>query len=270
MTRQKIVPAVVVILVLVGVWASSIERPSATRTTTEASATLPPAAVSISSEVPLPTTTSGPILITATFEVATATQFVVVPPGASTDAPLPTLAPTAFTPVLPPTVPPAAIVPPTVPPAVVVPPTSAPTSIPNPQPLISDPSISAAEQNVIDQVNYQRSLTNLPPLARDESLMLIAESRAADMVARGYFGHDDPVTGLPAARTQAMQAGFKRAGENIYESGAPLSDFPAQAIGWFMTDAPHRDNILHPVYTSIGAGVAANGPQWILSLVFGA
>ena len=128
--------------------------------------------------------------------------------------------------------------------------------------------MAGAEQNAIDQVNYQRSLYGLARYARDETLMQIARSRSADMANRGYFGHADPATGIDLGRTQMLGAGFGRAGENIFRTGGGLASVALQAVAWFMTDAIHRDNVLHPAYTSIGAGIAADGPYWVLTLCF--
>lgn len=64
-------------------------------------------------------------------------------------------------------------------------------------PLSPITDVSSAEQAVVDLSNAQRARYGLPPLARDETLMSIANGRSADMVARGYFDHYDPVTGAP-------------------------------------------------------------------------
>jgi uncharacterized protein YkwD len=129
--------------------------------------------------------------------------------------------------------------------------------------------VSAAEQAVIDLTNAQRALYGLSPLARDETIMSIARSRSADMVARGYFGHNDPATGAHLARDAILASGFGRAGENIYWSGRGLlADFPSLAVTWFMNDAPHRANILNSSYTSIGVGIAWNGQGWVLTQDF--
>ncbi len=35
-------------------------------------------------------------------------------------------------------------------------------------------------------------------------------------------------------------------------------------MNWFMSDAAHRDNILHPSYAYIGVGIAYNGQLWLM------
>ena len=135
-----------------------------------------------------------------------------------------------------------------------------------PQP-VSD--AAGAEQAVIEITNAQRATYGLPPLARDETIMAIARARSNDMMARNYFGHNDPVTGAHLAREAVTAAGYGRAGANIYWGGAVLADFPAKAVGWFMGDEPHRANILSPDYTAIGVGIVWNGQGWMLTQDFG-
>jgi uncharacterized protein YkwD len=129
--------------------------------------------------------------------------------------------------------------------------------------------VASAEQAVIDLSNAYRAANGLPPLRRDEAVMAIARGRSADMVARDYFGHTDPITGVHLAKAQVLALGYGRAGENIYWGGTALAEFPAQAVNWFIGDAPHRDNILGSGYTIIGVGIAWNGRGWALTQNFG-
>lgn len=140
-----------------------------------------------------------------------------------------------------------------------------PTAIPAAP--VSD--VSSAEQAVIDLSNLYRTQNGLAALARDEGIMSIARARSADMVARGYFGHYDPITGASLAKPQILALGFGRAGENYYVSGRSLEEMVSQAVTWFMGDPPHRANILNSAYNSIGVGIAWNGQMWILTQDFG-
>jgi uncharacterized protein YkwD len=99
--------------------------------------------------------------------------------------------------------------------------------------------------------------------------MAIANSRVADMVARGYTGHNDPVTGVALGPAQMLAAGFHPVGENWYGSRFGPPSIADVAMKWFMTDAPHYQNILNPRYTGVGVGIAYNGQQWLLVQDFG-
>lgn len=126
--------------------------------------------------------------------------------------------------------------------------------------------VADAEQYVIDLINAERAAAGVAQLLRDETLMGIARARVADMVARGYTGHNDPVTGEPLARSMMRAAGYTSSylGENWYGSIQSPSGLVDVAMAWFMTDPPHARNILSPNYVGVGTGIAFNGQQWLL------
>ena len=144
-----------------------------------------------------------------------------------------------------------------------------PTAEPAPPVWVAPPSsadAAAAEQYTIDLINAQRASAGVAPLARDETLMTIARARVADMVARGYPGHLDPVSGAHLARELMRAAGYTSTylGENWYASIRPPPTMVDIAMGWFMTDAPHAKNILSPNFHYVGVGITFNGRQWLL------
>jgi uncharacterized protein YkwD len=188
---------------------------------------------------PPATATTVVVAATVVIQVAQPTAAVVLPVAAPTQAPI------LEVPVVPTSPPPTVIV------------------------IAPIADTSSAEQAVIDLSNVYRAQYGLPPLNRDEGIMAIARARSADMVARGYFGHNDPFTGASIARPQILALGFGRAGENYYVSGRTLEEMVSQAVTWFMGDPPHRANILNTAYTSIGVGIAWNGQMWILTQDFG-
>jgi uncharacterized protein YkwD len=195
----------------------------------------------------LPPTETPPPATPTTVAVAATVVAQVVQPTAAVVVAAPTQAPVVQVPVVPTN-------PPPVPTLIVVAP-------------IAD--TGSAEQAVIDLCNVYRIQYGLSPLNRDEGLMGLARARSADMVARGYFGHNDPLTGASIAKPQILALGFGRAGENYYVSGRTLEEMVSQAVTWFMGDPPHRANILNTAYTSIGVGIAWNGQMWILTQNFG-
>jgi uncharacterized protein YkwD len=134
--------------------------------------------------------------------------------------------------------------------------------------LAAPPSadVAAAELYLVELVNARRQAAGLAPLIADPTLMSVARARAADMVARNYTGHYDPVTGASLARPAMRAAGFTSSylGENWYGSGRALPGAVDAAMNWFMSDAPHRDNILNPNYVFLGVGLAHNGQLWLI------
>jgi len=141
----------------------------------------------------------------------------------------------------------------------------APTAIPPVwvAPPVSE-DVAAAEQYTIDLINAQREAAGLTPYVRDEVIMGIARARVADMVARGYRGHYDPVSGISLGRSMILNAGYVRAGENWYgHRNGPVA-IVETAMAWFMTDPPHAQGILNANYQYVGVGIAFNGTQWLL------
>jgi uncharacterized protein YkwD len=126
--------------------------------------------------------------------------------------------------------------------------------------------VAAAEQYTIDLINAQRAAVGVAPLFRDETLMGVARARVQDMIARGYTGHTDPATGEALARKMIRAAGYTSSylGENWYGTIQPPPAIVEVAMGWFMTDPPHAQNILNVNYVAVGVGIGYNGRQWLL------
>ncbi len=207
-------------------------------TPTPVNVTAPPVAIAVVTFTPAPASSLTPTM--------PATVEAMPSPTASAAAPRPLPAPTDA---------PVSVV--------VAPPTALPPVRVAP-PLAAD--AVAAEQYTVDLINFQRAATGAAPLVRDETLMGIARARVADMVARGYTGHDDPVTGEHLARAMMRAAGYTSnyLGENWYGSIQSPPGLVDTAMGWFMTDPPHADNLLSPNYVFVGVGIAFNGQQWLL------
>jgi uncharacterized protein YkwD len=215
----------------------------------QAVVTFTPTAAPPATETPVP---APPFTAAATTPVPTDTAAPTLPP-VQADRPQAAPAPAA-------TLPPA-------PPATSVPEAVQPTPAPLPVAAAApDGDVAAAEQYTIDLINIQRAAAGVPALARDETLMGIARARVNDMVARGYTGHNDPVTGAALGKDWMRAAGYTSpfVGENWYGSIKPPPAIVEIAMAWFMTDPPHYRNILSPNYVGVGVGIAYNGRQWLL------
>lgn len=210
--------------------------------------TLPPPVVALVSRTPTPTETPEP---SATPTAPLEPSATALPP-----TPAPTVAPAIRR---------ASEARSAVSSAAVAPPVPvAPVTIPVISPPAAD--VAAAEFYMVDLVNAQRQAAGLAPLIADPTLMSVARARAADMVARNYTGHYDPVTGASLARPAMRAAGFISSylGENWYGSGRALPGAVDVAMNWFMSDEPHRNNILSPNYVFLGVGLASNGQLWLI------
>lgn len=127
-------------------------------------------------------------------------------------------------------------------------------------------------------VNTQRIQHGLFPLKKNIALEKIARAHSLDMATRDFTGHVNPDGLDPTAR--AKKAGFKTThkkgniiytgvGENIFQmqsvskSDGVITPFlddidtiAKQAVISWMKSPGHRKNILNPVYTTEGMGVA--------------
>jgi LysM repeat protein/uncharacterized protein YkwD len=112
-------------------------------------------------------------------------------------------------------------------------------------------------------VNQLRIDAGLAPLAVHPLLNLAVTSHIHDMVNTGYYGHtsrDGSNVHQRISRTGYGISGW--AGENW-----AVSDTVEQSIQWWMTDPPHRDNVLGRGYKEMGVGVYPHPKGWGLILV---
>ncbi|MBE1463491.1 CAP domain-containing protein [Kibdelosporangium phytohabitans] len=115
------------------------------------------------------------------------------------------------------------------------------------------------ENKVVSLVNAERAKRDLGRLRIDERLRRCARGHSADMAERDYFAHQGPRGLSPLERMLA--AGVEEpAGENI----ACGQETPAQVVHAWMQSIPHRRNILHKDFGTIGVGLHVSGgvPWW--------
>ncbi len=155
-------------------------------------------------------------------------------------------------------------------------PTPKPTLAPKPTkgvtPIPPSAGLNLDEEKMFAMINAERAQTNLKPLEIDMNFQAVAHARSADMAARKYYSHNDPITGERLSKTMLLSFGVAvPSGENFYASWPYNGDFVAKAMNWLMNDPPHHDNILSPRWTVVGVGVVvASGNMGISTQVFGA
>ena len=129
--------------------------------------------------------------------------------------------------------------------------------------------VSGVAREIVSQINALRKQEGLAPLVSTATLMGIAQLRAEDMVARGYFSHDDPRTGLPAPEALLVSSGYTgRVAENLYTSNAPLDQLAAAAVQAWQDSEAHRANLLDSHYRFTGVGVMGDGSMWKVCQLF--
>jgi len=111
------------------------------------------------------------------------------------------------------------------------------------------------EKQVIAEANRQRALHGVPELKWDDAVADQARSHSINMMQRGFFSHIDPERGALAARLDGAGIGWTRCGENIYQEKG-LDDPVQSAVEGWMNSPQHRKNLLDPLFTLSGVGIA--------------
>lgn len=117
-------------------------------------------------------------------------------------------------------------------------------------PNIAD--IKTIENEVVRLVNVQRSQAGLQTLTQNWQLSRVARYKSQDFIDKNYFSHTSPTYGSPFTMMQNFGISFTAAGENI----ASGQQSAAEVMNAWMNSPGHRANILSPVYTQIGVGLA--------------
>ncbi len=105
---------------------------------------------------------------------------------------------------------------------------------------------------IIALTNTERVDTGTGTLTEDALLDGAAQAKAADMAAQGYFSHVGPDGKTPWQWISASGYQYQYAGENLAVRFINSVD----VVNAWMASPTHRANIIKPVYTQIGVGVA--------------
>lgn len=118
------------------------------------------------------------------------------------------------------------------------------------------------DEALFTMLNRARELEGLRKLARLEQLDVAASIHAKAMLEARTLAHDVGV-GNPAMRLEALGLSPTTAGENVAHA---LNIVRAHRALW---DSPsHRSNLLHPVFTHVGIGLAQDedGSYWVCEM----
>ncbi len=121
---------------------------------------------------------------------------------------------------------------------------------------------TSIELEVHALVNAARAAEQLNPVDWDPQLGKIARAHSLDMLAHNYFAHENPQGCSSACRVSNAGYLWRAVGENIYMmSGYDLTvkQTAEKIVAGWMQSPGHRANILTPLYTHQGIGVAVEG-----------
>lgn len=191
------------------------------------------------------------------------------PPPANDPAGVSPSVPQRFVSLQPTPTPPAVLAPRAFAPALAA--ASARTALPSPTPTdtqqlgssVASASCPAASSQglalaLFTAINGEREGQGLPALRAQGCLTYVAELRAADMAARGYFSHTSPENETAFSLMGRYGVSYRSAAENLARNNHPDDESVAVAIQSLMESEGHRANILNGSYTHGGVAAATD------------
>lgn len=126
--------------------------------------------------------------------------------------------------------------------------------------------LSNQTKQAITLLNNDRAKYDLPALKANSQLTKLAETYAQDMIARGFFAHNNPEGQTPFDRMQKAGISYRTAGENL-----AINNSIDAAQRAFMNSSGHRANILNKNFTEVGIGVVQhpNGQLYVVQEFIG-
>jgi uncharacterized protein YkwD len=114
-------------------------------------------------------------------------------------------------------------------------------------------------RNRLDPATFAETRGRAQPLKWNDKLAAVARTHSRKMIKQQFFNHIDPDGKTPSARINEAGIRWRAYGENI-----AMNDTVRGAQAAFMFEPRfqnnHRGNILNPIYTEVGIGIA-QGPD---------
>ena len=107
---------------------------------------------------------------------------------------------------------------------------------------------------ILQLANEERLKLGLQQLKSNYQLQQLALMKAQDMVQNKYFSHQSPALGSPFDMMRSQGIYYLYAGENL-----AINQNADKAHHAWMASQEHKNNILHPLFTDIGVGIAPMG-----------
>jgi uncharacterized protein YkwD len=121
--------------------------------------------------------------------------------------------------------------------------------------LVVQAQFPGTSAELAKSINRERLSRGLAPLALNSKLNSAAQGLADDIAQTKNFGHIGSDGSTVVDRIARAGYGKYSWGYRVGENWAWFHDV-ASAMAMWMDSAPHRSNILHPLYREIGIGVA--------------
>ncbi len=117
----------------------------------------------------------------------------------------------------------------------------------------------AAENQMLDLINHERTSRGLSALTINDKARAVARTYSQRMLAEGLFSHIDNDGKSPFDRMRAGGVEFGIAGENL--ALAPTLQLAHKGL---MNSPGHRANILRPAFRTVGIGIIDAGPYGLM------
>lgn len=138
------------------------------------------------------------------------------------------------------------------------------------------PDILSLQKVMLNAINEDRINVGLAPVVWDATAELAGRLHATDMLESRYFSHWD-LMGYGPEHRYALTGGTDAVSENIYtysytysdDTAAPIENWDEivrQAQQSLMESPGHRRNILDPMHTHVGIGMAYDSDHGVLTL----
>lgn len=125
---------------------------------------------------------------------------------------------------------------------------------------VENPKVNEKMENhLLVLVNQERRKANLPLVARDTAMRVVARKHSLDMFQKGYFSHISLGNTSPFDRIKAHNLTYFTAGENL-----ALAQTVEIAHLGLMNSPGHKANILNPKFGRLGIGIMDGGIYGIM------
>ncbi len=143
----------------------------------------------------------------------------------------------------------------------------------NPTGRTLDYAVSMNIERLLEKTNGERTEHGASPLRLNSKLYAAAQAKADDMAAKNYWSHNTPTGDAPWVFVTSQNYDYQKLGENL---ATGFLDEAGTISGWMASEG-HRRNLLDPVFSEVGFGIAnspdyssaGGGPMTIIVAMYG-